>query len=339
MRYNINTARTWAIYVPFHNTAWRIAPAGEGRNLKALVLGGGGFIGSHLTASLLADGHFVRVFERPYRDRSTSAPAHSGLEWQEGDFGNAQDIGRALDGIDTVFHLISTTQPQSSNDDPAFDVQSNLLPTLGLLEQLRKHTGVRLVFVSSGGTVYGVPRQTPIPETHPTEPTCSYGIVKLAIEKYQALYRILHGLDYRIVRLANPYGPGQEANRAQGVAGTFLYRVAQGLAIEVWGDGSVVRDYLYIGDAVSALRRTAEYGGGERIFNIGSGTGHSVNEILTAVEAAAGRKAEVRYAPGRKFDVPVSILDISRAQAELGWRPAVDLAAGLRLTYAAITGK
>ena len=152
-------------------------------------------------------------------------------------------------------------------------------------------------------------------------------------------YRILHGLDYRIVRLANPYGPGQEANRAQGVAGTFLYRVAQGLAIEVWGDGSVVRDYLYIGDAVSALRRTAEYGGGERIFNIGSGTGHSVNEILTAVEAAAGRNAEVRSAPGRKFDVPAGILGISRAQAELGWRPAVDLAAGLRLTYAAITGK
>lgn len=307
--------------------------------MKALILGGGGFIGSHLTATLLQQNHSVRVFERPYRDRSLSAPQHPQLEWQEGDFGNAQDIGRALDGIDTVFHLISTTQPKSSNDDPAFDVQSNLLPTLGLLEQLRGEKKTRLVFVSSGGTVYGVPQQTPIPEDHPTDPTCSYGIVKLAIEKYLALYRTLHDLDYRIVRLANPYGPGQEANRAQGVAGTFLYRVSQGEAIEVWGDGSVVRDYLYVGDAVSALCRAAEYEGETRIFNIGSGTGHSVNEILDAVEATVGRKAEVRYTPGRKFDVPVSILDISRARNELGWAPTVDLAEGLRLTYAAITGK
>lgn len=307
--------------------------------MNTLVLGGGGFIGSYLTAALLDEGHSVRVFERPYRDRSASIPTHPRLEWREGDFSNAQDIGRALKGIDTVFHLISTTQPQSSNDDPAFDVRSNLLPTLGLLEHLRRHEGIRLVFVSSGGTVYGVPRQTPIPETHPTDPTCSYGIVKLTIEKYLALYRTLHGLDYRILRLANPYGPGQEANRVQGVAGTFLYRVTHEQSIEVWGDGSVVRDYLYIGDAVSALRRAADYRGEARVFNIGSGAGHSVNEILAAVEATVGKKAQVRYTPGRKFDVPVSILDISRAQSELGWAPTIDLAEGLRLTYAAITGK
>ena len=307
--------------------------------MKALILGGGGFIGSHLAAALLAEKHAVRVLERPYRDRSASGPHPSGLDWREGDFGNAQDIGRALDGVDTVFHLISTTQPQSSNDDPAFDVQSNLLPTLHLLDQLRGRDGVRLIFVSSGGTVYGVPRQTPIPETHPTDPTCSYGIVKLAIEKYLALYRMLHGLDYRILRLANPYGPGQEANRAQGVVGTFLYRVTHGEQIEVWGDGSVVRDYLYISDAVSALQCAAAYRGDARIFNIGSGRGHSVREILGAVESVTGTRATVRYTPGRKFDVPVSILDITRAQAELGWQPAISLADGLRLTYSAITGK
>lgn len=307
--------------------------------MKALILGGGGFIGSHLGAALLKDGHFVRVLERPYRDRTAVAPKDARLEWREGDFGNAQDVGRALDGVDTVFHLISTTQPQSSNDDPAFDVQSNLLPTLALLDQLRGRAGVRLIFVSSGGTVYGVPRQTPIPETHATDPTCSYGIVKLAIEKYLALYRILHGLDYRILRLANPYGPGQEANRAQGVVGTFLSRVTHGEPIEVWGDGSVVRDYLYIGDTVTALLRAADYRGEARIFNIGSGSGHSVREILAAVEAVTGARADVRYAPGRKFDVPVSILDISRARAELGWSPAIGLPEGLRLTYAAITEK
>ena len=304
--------------------------------MRALVLGGGGFIGSHLVAALLAQGAQVRVLERPYRERTAALPEHPALQWQEGDFGNTQDIHRALEDVDTVFHLVSTTQPQSSNDDPAFDVSSNLLATLNLLEQLRARRNTTLVFVSSGGTVYGRPQHTPIAETHPTEPTCSYGIVKLAIEKYLALYRLLHGLDYRVLRLANPYGPGQEANRAQGVVGTFLSRVVQDQPIEVWGDGSVVRDYLYISDTISALLQVAVYKGEERIFNIGSGGGHSIREIISAIEEVTGKTAQVRYTAARKFDVPVSVLDIKRAQNELGWQPGVHLNEGLRLTYARI---
>ena len=306
--------------------------------MRPLVLGGGGFIGSHLTAALLAAGHDVRVLERPGRARPPEIPPSAKLDWQEGDFGHAEDIRRALEGVDTVFHLVSSTQPQSSNDDPAFDVQSNLLATLSLLEQLRAQPQVKLIFVSSGGTVYGVPGAVPIPETHPTEPTCSYGIVKLAIEKYLALYRILHGLDYRILRLANPYGPGQQGNRAQGAVGVFLAHIVQAEPIEVWGDGTVVRDYLYIGDVVAALLSAARYGGEARIFNIGSGQGRSVREIIAAIEAATGKTAAVRYTPGRKFDIPVSVLDIARARAELDWTPQTSLADGLRLTYTALTG-
>lgn len=304
--------------------------------MRALVLGGGGFIGSHLVASLLERGTQVRVLERPYRQRMQTIPDHSGLEWQEGDFGNIQDIRRALDGVDIVFHLVSTTQPQSSNDDPAFDVESNLVATLRLLEQLRDKK-ISLVFVSSGGTVYGRPQHTPIPEAHPTEPTCSYGIVKLAIEKYLALHHLLYGLNYRVLRVANPYGPGQEANRAQGVVGTFLSRVLHDEPIVVWGDGSVVRDYLYIADTVTALLQAAEYHGTERIFNIGSGCGHSVREIVTAIEHETGKAARIQYTAARKFDVPVSVLDISRARNELGWQPQVSLAEGLHLTRVSLT--
>ncbi len=322
--------------------AWNHRPAGyaarrqdmnERKILRALVLGGGGFIGSHLVTALLAQGARVRVLERPYRQRTPALPEHPALEWQEGDFGNSQDIHHALEDVDTVFHLVSTTQPKSSNDDPAFDVSSNLLATLRLLDQLRARKAT-LVFVSSGGTVYGTPQYTPIPETHPTEPTCSYGIVKLAIEKYLALYRLLHGLDYRVLRLANPYGPGQEANRAQGVVGTFLSRVVQDEPIEVWGDGSVVRDYLYISDTIAALLQVAAYKGEERIFNIGSGGGHSVRDIIAAIERVTGKKAQARYTAARKFDVPVSVLDITRAQNALGWHPQVGLDQGLRLTHA-----
>ncbi|MBI5891202.1 MAG: NAD-dependent epimerase/dehydratase family protein [Nitrosomonadales bacterium] len=314
--------------------ATRPAPT-ERKHLRALVLGGGGFIGSHLVTALLAQGALVRVLERPYRTRMPSIPNHPSLEWQEGDFGNVQDIHRALKEVDVVFHLVSTTQPQSSNDDPSFDVESNLAATLRLLEQLRG-TKTLLIFASSGGTVYGRPQHTPIPETHPTEPTCSYGIVKLAIEKYLALYRLLHGLDYRILRVANPYGPGQEANRAQGVVGTFLSRVVHGEPIEVWGDGSVVRDYLYVSDTVSALIQAAGYRGEQRIFNIGSGGGHSVREIIAAVEQVTGKKAQASFTAARKFDVPVSVLDIARARKELGWQPNTDLSEGLRLTLAHI---
>jgi UDP-glucose 4-epimerase len=307
----------------------------EGNILRALVLGGGGFIGSHLVSALLAQGAQVRVLERPYRTRMPSIPNHPALEWQEGDFGNMQDIHRALEDVDTVFHLVSTTQPQSSNDDPSFDVESNLVATLRLLDQLRG-TKTLLIFASSGGTVYGRPQHTPIPETHPTEPTCSYGIVKLAIEKYLALYHLLHGLDYRVLRVANPYGPGQESNRAQGVVGTFLSRVVHDEPIEVWGDGSVVRDYLYISDTISALLQAAGYQGAERIFNIGSGGGHSVREIIAAVEQVTGKKAQASYTAARKFDVPVSVLDIARAKNELGWQPKISLNEGLRLTHAHI---
>lgn len=301
---------------------------------QTLVIGGGGFIGSHLVSALLLQGRRVRVLELPYRTHIKTIPQHSNLEWIEGNFGNTHDISRALSDVDAVFHLVSTTQPQSSNDNPRFDIQSNLLATIGLLEQMCAMPEVPLIFISSGGTVYGRPQQTPIPETHPTEPQCSYGIVKLAIEKYLALYHLMHGINYRVLRLANPYGPGQERNRTQGVIGTFLSRILQGQPLEVWGDGSVVRDYVYIGDISSALLQVERYQGKKRIFNIGSAIGHSVIEIIAAIERVSDKKVDVHFSAKREFDVSVSVLDIQRAQKELGWQPYTTLDDGLCATLA-----
>lgn len=298
----------------------------------ALVLGGGGFIGSHLVGALLARGRRVRVLEPPYRKYERLIPRHENLEWIEGNFANAHDIERALGDADSVFHLVSTTQPQSSNDNPAFDIQSNLLATIGLLEHMRFLKNIPLIFISSGGTIYGKPQIIPIPETHPTEPQCSYAIVKLAIEKYLVLYHLLYGINYRILRLANPYGPGQEANRNQGLIGAFLPNILGGRPIEVWGDGSTVRDYFYIGDAIEALLLAEHYPGDQRIFNIGSGKGHSIKEIIAALEDVTGKKANVHFTAKREFDVPVSILDIRLAQRELGWCPSTVLDEGLRMT-------
>ncbi|HEY6838529.1 MAG TPA: NAD-dependent epimerase/dehydratase family protein [Geobacteraceae bacterium] len=298
--------------------------------MNTLILGGNGFIGSHLVDRLLAEGHGVRVFDK-YEEHYRKPLA--GVDYRFGDFGNRGLLAEALEGIDTVFHLISTSLPKTSNDDPAFDVQSNVVETLFLLEQCVAKKVGKVVFTSSGGTVYGRPVQLPISEESPTDPECSYGITKLTIEKYLALYQHLHGLDYTVVRLSNPYGSRQNPTGIQGAIAVFLGRAARGEAIEIWGDGEVVRDYVYIDDMIDGLYRAATTASPFRVFNIGSGRGYSLNEIVAAIRAVTGLELEVVYKPGRPFDVPAIYLDIARARRELNWTPSVSLADGIARTW------
>lgn len=295
--------------------------------MKCLVLGGGGFLGTHLVRRLLADGATVTAFDRAFSD--SAGLRHARLQTQTGDFLDAAALRGAVRGVDSVYHLISTTLPQTSNQDPAFDVSSNVIGTLRLLDLCVQEGVRRVLFVSSGGTIYGVPSIIPIPEDHPTEPTSSYGIGKLAIEKYLALYRQLHGLDYRIARLANPYGEGQLPNRAQGAVSVFLNSALQRLPIRIWGDGSVVRDYVYVADAIEGLMAVAAYQGPERIFNIGAGRGLSLLELLSAIKDLLGEPQIVEFLPARPFDVPRVVLDIKRAQTLLNWQPSTPFADGL----------
>ncbi len=309
-------------------------PAGD----VAVVLGGAGFLGSHLVEALLAAGRPVRVFDRKQADLRNLAHLGSGWTFTGGDFGNEADQRAALDGAGTVFHLISTTLPATSALNPVYDVETNLVSTLRLLD-LAVETGVgRVVFVSSGGTVYGLPRELPVSEDHPTDPLVAYGVVKLAIEKYLWLYRRHRGLDYRILRLSNPYGPRQDPAGMQGAASVFLGRLHAGVPIEIWGDGTVVRDYLYVKDAVAGILAAEGTGAGGGIYNIGSGRGVSLNELVTAITEATGREIEVRHLPARPFDVPANVLSIGKARRELGWEPRIGLREGLGLTWAWLTG-
>jgi UDP-glucose 4-epimerase len=300
--------------------------------MKYLVLGGGGFMGSWIVDALLARGATVRIFERPALVRYRMFTPDERIEWCEGDFQSARDVERAIEGIDLVFHLVSTTLPKNSNDDPVFDVSSNVVGTIRLLELAVTHRIGKIVFISSGGTVYGTPKKVPIPETHPTEPLVSYGISKLAIEKYLGLYQTLHGLRYAVLRVANPYGERQRMNAAQGAVAVFLHRALAGQPIEIWGDGSVVRDYIHVSDVVSAFLAAADHPGDAGIFNIGSGTGHSLNELIETMESLLGQPVQRRYLTARPFDVPTSILDIGKAREVLGWSPRVDLRSGLERT-------
>jgi UDP-glucose 4-epimerase len=295
-------------------------------------LGGGGFIGSHLCDALLSAGHTVRIFDRlgivPYRVFAENER----IEWTRGDFTSTTEIEKAVMGSHLVFHLASTTLPQSSNEDPIYDVESNVVGTLRLLNAARKAGVEKIVFVSSGGTVYGVPQSVPILESHLTNPVSSYGIGKLAIEKYLHLYYALHGLEYIVLRLANPFGERQRVNAAQGAIAVFMSRALHHQPIEIWGDGNVVRDFIYISDVVDALVKAAFHRGEERLFNIGSGQGKSLNDILVAIEGLLEHPVVRTYVAGRSFDVPTNVLSIAHAQKHLSWSPQISFEDGLALT-------
>lgn len=303
---------------------------------SCLVLGGAGFIGSHLAEALLKAGHRVRIFDRPHLDRLPDFLQRPEFEVFTGDFLNPRALGPALAGSEVVFHLISTTLPKNSNDNPAYDIESNVLGTLRLLDLCREHGVRKMVFASSGGTIYGVPRSVPIAESHPTDPICSYGIQKLAIEKYLQLTHRLEALDYCILRPSNLYGPRQRLDIAQGAVAVFLDRALRGKPIQVWGDGSVVRDYLYVEDACEALVEAAAVKGEPKIFNIGSGVGTSLRELIRAIETLLGRPVPVEYGAARTLDVPANVLDASLARRHLGWTPRTSLAEGLRRTHASM---
>lgn len=300
--------------------------------MRCLILGGSGFLGSHLADALLADGLRIRAFGRS-RDR---LPEHlrrsTELEFVSGDFTDPRDLETAMDGCQVIFHLVSTSLPKGSNEDPVRDVETNVAGSIRLLDIAVRKGVKQVIFVSSGGTVYGPPQQTPIPETHPTDPITSYGIGKLAVEKYLALYRTLHGLDYRVLRISNLYGERQRTDSAQGAVAVFIDKALRGEEIEIWGDGSVTRDYVYVRDAAQALRAAMAYPGKHRIFNVGSGRGTPINQLLKATEDALKIPLKRRYVPGRTFDVPSNVLDISRARAELRWSPVTSLENGLQLT-------
>lgn len=300
--------------------------------MNCLVLGGKGFIGSHLVDALIAQGHWVRCFDRlnvvSLAEKNQTGNAR--LEIYEGDIHSEADIYKALLDCEVCFHLVSTTLPKSSNADPIFDLESNVLSTVRILTQAVKSRLKKIIFVSSGGTVYGIPSNVPISESDPTDPVCSYGIGKLTIEKYLGLFHRLYGLDFSILRIANPYGERQRTNASQGAVAVFLGKVIKGEEVDIWGDGSTVRDYIYISDVVEALIHSMGPTGSEQIFNIGSGQGHSLNEVLSLIENVTGLQANRRYLPGRPFDTPSNLLSIARAKSHLGWYPKVSFEHGLK---------
>ncbi len=298
--------------------------------MNCLILGGAGFLGSHLCDGLIRAGHSIRVFDRVNVSKDNLTHILNKIEMIEGDFLDEHTHLEIVKNIDIVFHLISTTVPKTSNENPAYDVSTNIVSTLQFLDTARRAGVKEIIFFSSGGTVYGIPEKIPITEDRPTYPTCSYGIHKLTIEKYLHLYHHLYGLNYTILRISNPYGERQRPTGIQGVVATFIDRALRKEPLEIWGDGTVIRDYIYVTDVVDAVLTTLRYRGELRLFNIGSGSGINLIDVAKSIENILGYRLELKFSPAGKLHVPISILDISRATHELEWKPVTPFEEGIK---------
>jgi UDP-glucose 4-epimerase len=303
--------------------------------MHALVTGGAGFIGSTLVDRLLAEGHQVDVID----DLSTGSLAN--LAEARADRGNAlkvhqvdirdpaviEVIGRRRPEV--IFHLAAQMDVRVSVARPAFDAEVNVLGSLNVLEGARIGGTRKVVFASSGGTIYGEadPSDLPVKESHPQQPLTPYGVAKRAVTDYLHVYRELHSIEFTSLAMANIYGPRQDPHGEAGVVAIFAGHLLDGKPCTIFGDGSQTRDFVYVDDAVDAFVRAADRGSG-LLCNIGTGVETSINALYTALASAAGVPDPPTYAEARLGEVARSALDPGRAALHLGWEPWTDLATG-----------
>ncbi|SEC67921.1 UDP-glucose 4-epimerase [Rhizobiales bacterium GAS188] len=298
--------------------------------LKCAVFGGGGFIGTHLCRALIGAGAEVRAFGRGLVDRDAM---HPGVSWTSGELSDIGAWQPLLNGVDVVYQLASSSTPQTADIDPAQDVADNVVCALRLFDAAVRSGVKKIIFLSSGGTIYGIPSRTPTDEDSPTLPISAYGLQKLTLEHYLHLYRRRHGIDVVIFRVANPYGPLQLGRKHQGVVPTFLRSALTGQPVQIWGTDDVVRDFIYIDDVVAALVLGVTYHGPHDTFNVGSGERISLRQVIDDIESVTGRGQLTRvYTAAAPSAVPISLLDCTRIRTEMHWSPKVNWSDGLHQT-------
>jgi UDP-glucose 4-epimerase len=303
-------------------------------NEKVLVLGANGFLGSYVVDSLVEKGYNVRAFGS-FTDDEIRFNKSDLVEIFPGNFLNRSDIASALKDIDYVFHLVSTTNPATAEADPLVDIETNIQASVSLFQEcIKQGKTKRVIYPSSGGTVYGErDGSVPIREEEPLMPVSPYGIGKVTIENYLRYFKVKHGLDSTIFRIANPYGERQPKFRKQGVIPIFLEKAIRNEPLTVLGDGSMVRDYVYVKDVAEMMTSILKVKPLHDVYNLGSGSGNSLQEILKVIETVTGKSLEVEYKEAPKTFIHTSVLSTDRFFNEFGRWDMVPLEEGIKRTY------
>lgn len=301
--------------------------------MNIIILGAAGFLGTNIAIKLAQHKeNFITLIDK-------------NKEWftniERFNFSNVEILEESLDqdmdfsvlkGQDIVYHLVSTNVPSNSNQHISHDIQANVLFSLRTFDACIEFGVKKIVFISSGGTVYGKEAKCPLSEDDPTNPITSYGVQKVTIEKLLYLYNYTYGIDYKIIRLSNPYGPYQRPNGLLGVVTTFVYKALNGEQVYVYGDGSVVRDFIYIDDVIRAIENIVNIDSKYNIFNLGCGYGTSIKTLIKTIESTLDIKVNAVYKKGRTVDIPVNFLDMSRYEACYGRLNPISLEEGIKNT-------
>ena len=298
---------------------------------KVVVIGANGFIGSHLVDALAASGFEVSAFDR-FGSRDPSFTAKN-VRIFRGDFLSRADLEIAVQGQDFVFHFLSSTNPATSQSDSTLDIRTNVVQTVELLEACVKANVKHFYFASTGGAVYGPQQLDLFSENDPTLPVSPYAIGKLSIENYLRYFDVVHGLASTTLRISNPYGPRQKAHRRQGFIPIALRQILLKEPVVRFGDGTMVRDYIYVGDLVAMIVKMVDASRKFSTYNVGSGVGHSVSEVLDALRFVTKSDFTIVEEPTPASFVDRVVLDTSRYSAEFGPVALTKLDDGIRMTF------
>jgi UDP-glucose 4-epimerase len=299
---------------------------------KILILGGAGFIGANLALRLVKEGYTVRIFSRAGRSIKNLSEILPKIELIFGDYMDEVALKKSMQGVDCVIHLISTTFPGTSIDSGAYDVFSNVIPTIRVLENCVQNNIKRLIYASSGGTIYGEPLSKTISEDHILDPKSMYGLSKKTIEGYLSFFAKNYEINVQILRISNPFGPFQNPYGAQGLIAVAFKAAIDNSTFKIFGEGDTIRDYIYIEDVIDAFLCSLKASKSDTI-NISSGEGKSVMDVLDAVEMVSNRKIHKQYVVQRRGDVHINILSNNRAMQIYNWSPQISFYDGLTKTW------
>jgi UDP-glucose 4-epimerase len=302
---------------------------GRKKKTRVLLVGGNGFIGSHLVDELLREEYGVRVLDR--KAEMFRQPV-TGVEYVIGSFADVFTLREAIDGCEILIHLAHSTVPLTSLNHPEEEVLDSVGAFVNMINCFKNKGIQKIIFFSSGGAVYGNPESLPVVEDATMKPISPYGVAKIMMEKYLYMFSHLYGLEYIIVRPSNAFGPRQDYKGAQGVIPIFVSKILDDETIQIWGDGKAMKDYIYVGDVVKAVVGLMKIGFDKSVYNVSSGVGRRLLNIIEDIGIICGRKPKVEHIPAPLYDVKNIVLSSEKIIRRTGWKPTTSFEDGLLKT-------